>query len=289
MRLQPWIRRLLTRLIAIVPAFVVIYFFGEEKTGDLLVASQVILSLQLGFAIIPLIHFVSNKKRMGEFVIPMWQKVASWISVTVIVFLNCQMLVNKVTDWLAEASYPLIIWLTVVPFMVVCLGILLFIVFEPLFKKTKHEVSTQFHGDLQKITFEKPKPYSSIAVTVDFSTSDNKAINKALQLGGKEAHYVLIHILESTSAVMYGEETNDYERSEDSKNLLAYKDQLNEQGYNCEFKLGFGNPKSVIPTLVTTCDLLVMGTHGHTRFKDLLFGTTVEGVRHKITIPLVLV
>ncbi|MDF2452166.1 MAG: iron/manganese transporter [Bacteroidota bacterium] len=289
LRLQPWIRRLLTRLIAIVPAFLTIYFFGEEKTGDLLVASQVILSLQLGFAIIPLIHFVSNKKRMGEFVIPMWQKIASWISVTVIVFLNCQMLVNKVTDWLASSDYPVLLWVTVIPFMILCLGILLFIVFEPLFKKAKHEVSTQFHGELQKITFEKQRPYSSIAVTVDFSTSDNKAINKALQLGGKEAHYILIHILESTNAVMYGEDTNDYERSEDSKNLLAYKDQLSEQGYKCEFKLGFGNPKSVIPTLVTNCDLLVMGTHGHTRFKDLLFGTTVEGVRHKISIPLVLV
>ncbi|MDF2450012.1 MAG: iron/manganese transporter [Bacteroidota bacterium] len=289
LRLQPWIRRLLTRLIAIVPAFLTIYFMGEEKTGDLLVMSQVILSLQLGFAIIPLIHFVSNKKRMGEFVIPTWQKIASWVSVTVIVFLNCQMLVNKVTDWLAEADHPIIIWTTVIPFMIVCLGILLFIVFEPLIKKVPREHSTQFHGDLQKITFENQKPYSSIAVTVDFSLSDNKAINKALQLGGKEAHYILIHVLETTNAVMYGEETADHERGEDSKNLLAYKDQLNDQGYNCEFKLGFGNPKTVIPALVSDCDLLVMGTHGHTRFKDLLFGTTVEGVRHKISIPLVLV
>lgn len=289
LRLQPWMRRLMTRLIAIVPAFLTIYFLGEEKTGDLLILSQVILSLQLGFAIIPLIHFVSNKKRMGEFVIPMWQKIASWISVSVIVFLNCQMLLNKINDWLHTSEYSFLIGLTVIPFMAVCLGILLYIIFEPLFKKTKREVSTQFHGELQKINFEKPKPYSSIAITVDFSSSDNKAINKALQLGGKEAHYILIHILESTNAVMYGEDTNDYERTEDSKNLLAYKIQLVEQGYNCEFKLGFGNPKSVIPELVSNCDLLVMGTHGHTRFKDLLFGTTVEGVRHKISIPLVLV
>ncbi len=289
LRLQPWIRRLMTRLIAIVPAFLTIYFLGEEKTGDLLILSQVILSLQLGFAIIPLIHFVSNKKRMGEFVIPMWQKIASWTSVSVIVFLNCQMLTNKVKEWLEGSQYPMLIGMIVIPFMLACLGILIFIVFEPLFKKAKREVSTQFHGELQKINFEKPKPYSSIAITVDFSSSDNKAINKALQLGGKEAHYVLIHILESTNAVMYGEDTNDYERTEDSKNLLAYKNQLVEQGYNCEFKLGFGNPKSVIPELVLQCDLLVMGTHGHTRFKDLLFGTTVEGVRHKISIPLVLV
>ena len=289
LRLQPWIRRLLTRLIAIVPAFLTIYFLGEDKTGDLLVLSQVILSLQLGFAIIPLIHFVSNKKRMGEFVIPMWQKIASWISVSVIVFLNCQMLFNKVKEWLQNSEYSLWIAAIVIPFMLLCLGILLFITFEPLFKKTKQQVSSQFHGYVAKISFEVQKPYSSIAVTVDFSSSDNKAINKALMLGGKQAHYVFIHVLESTNAVMYGEQTNDHERTEDSANLLAYKNQLIEQGYHCEVKLGFGSPKSVIPKLVNGCDLLVMGTHGHTTFKDILFGTTVESVRHKIDIPLVLV
>jgi manganese transport protein len=289
LRLQPWIRRLLTRLIAIVPAFLTIYFLGEDKTGDLLVLSQVILSLQLGFAIIPLIHFVSNKKRMGEFVIPLWQKIASWISVSVIVFLNCQMLFNKVKEWLQESEYATLIGFIVIPFMLLCLGILLFITFEPLFKKTKQQASSQFHGDVAKINFETPKPYSSIAITVDFSSSDNKAINKALMLGGKQAHYVLIHILESTNAVMYGEDTNDHERIEDSANLLAYKNQLLEQGYHCDVKLGFGSPKSVIPKLVDNCDLLVMGTHGHTTFKDILFGTTVESVRHKIDIPLVLV
>lgn len=289
LRLQPWIRRLLTRLIAIVPAFLTIYFLGEDKTGDLLVLSQVILSLQLGFAIIPLIHFVSNKKRMGEFVIPVWQKIASWIAVSVIVFLNCQMLFNKVNEWIQDSEYALLIEILVIPFMLVCLGILLYITFEPLFKKPRQYVSSQFHGDVARISFDSPKPYSSIAITVDFSTSDNKAINKALQLGGRQAHYILIHILESTNAVMYGEQTNDHERIEDSANLLAYKNQLLEQGYNCEFKLGFGSPKLVIPKLVDQCDLLVMGTHGHTTFKDILFGTTVESVRHRIDIPLVLV
>ncbi len=289
LRLQPWIRRLLTRLIAIVPAFLTIYFLGEEKTGDLLVLSQVILSLQLGFAIIPLIHFVSNKTQMGKFAIPLWQKIASWISVSVIVFLNCQMLFNKVNEWLRDSDYVLLISFLVVPFMLMCLAILLFITFEPLFSKSKKTSSSQFHGQVPKILFESPKAYSSIAITVDFSNSDSKAINKALQLGGFQAHYVLIHVLETANAVMYGAETNDYERNEDSENLLAYKNQLIERGYHCEFKLGFGRPKSVIPDLVKGVDLLVMGTHGHTVIKDLLFGTTVESVRHKIDIPLVLV
>ncbi len=289
LRLQPWIRRLLTRLIAIVPAFLTIYFLGEEKTGDLLVLSQVILSLQLGFAIIPLIHFVSNKTQMGKFAIPLWQKIASWISVSVIVFLNCQMLFNKVNEWLRDSDYVLLISFLVVPFMLMCLAILLFITFEPLFSKSKKTSSPQFHGQVPEILFESPKAYSSIAITVDFSSSDSKAINKALQLGGFQAHYVLIHVLETANAVMYGAETNDYERNEDSENLLAYKNQLIERGYHCEFKLGFGRPKSVIPDLVKGVDLLVMGTHGHTVIKDLLFGTTVESVRHKIDIPLVLV
>ncbi len=289
LRLQPWIRRLLTRLIAIVPAFLTIYFLGEDKTGDLLVLSQVILSLQLGFAIIPLIHFVSDKKKMGEFVIPLWQKIASWISVSVIVFLNCQMLFQKVTNWLSESNYAFIIWITVVPFMLFCLGVLFYIIFEPMLSKSKKDKTYHFHGELQKISFETPKPYSTIAITVDFSASDNKAINKALQLGGTQANYRLIHILESTNAVMYGADTNDEESREDNKNLEAYKKQLMDQGYQCESLLGYGRPQTVIPELVKDCDLLVMGTHGHKTLKDLLFGTTVESVRHKISIPLVLV
>lgn len=289
LRLQPWIRRILTRLIAIVPAFLTIYYLGESKTGDLLVLSQVILSLQLGFAIIPLIHFVSSKKMMGDFVIPMWQKIGSWVAVSVIVFLNCQMLFNKVKDWMQESDYAYLIGFTVVPFMIFCLGILIYITFEPLFKRKSPSNDFQFHGELPKIIFEPIKPYSTIAITVDFSSSDNKAINKAIQLGGTQANYLLIHILESTTAVMYGEDTNDNERDADTANLLAYINQLKEKGFTCESKLGFGQPKYVIPKLVTDCDLLVMGTHGHTTLKDLLFGTTVESVRHKISIPLVLV
>lgn len=289
LRLQPWIRRLITRLIAIVPAFLTIYYLGEEKTGDLLVLSQVILSLQLGFAIIPLIHFVSSKKRMGEFVIPFWQKLLSWISVSVIVFLNCRMLFQKVQEWLKEADNPMILWLTVIPFMVFCMAILLYIIFEPFISRSTRDHSYNFHGEVPRLQFDPPTTYHKIAITVDFSSSDNKAINKAIQLGGKEAVYTLIHVLESTSAVFYGEASNDFERNTDHQNLLSYQAQMQEMGYQCQVKLGFGRPQNVIPDMVAANDLLVMGTHGHTTFKDILFGTTVETVRHRIAIPLVLV
>ncbi|MEY4483279.1 MAG: hypothetical protein RL693_731 [Verrucomicrobiota bacterium] len=91
-RLAPWLRRLITRLIAVVPAVVVISYFGEEKTTDLLIWSQVILSMQLSFAVIPLLLFTGDKAKMGRFVSPIWIKVLAWSSASVIVVLNLKLL-----------------------------------------------------------------------------------------------------------------------------------------------------------------------------------------------------
>jgi manganese transport protein len=95
LRINPWVRRLITRLLAIIPALIIIIIYGEERVDALLVLSQVILSLQLGFAIIPLIHFVSDKKTMGNFVITPITKIAAWIIASILVFLNLKMLINE--------------------------------------------------------------------------------------------------------------------------------------------------------------------------------------------------
>src|SRR5687767_11065033 len=120
LRITPWLRRLITRLIAIIPAYIVILLYGESKTGEMLVFSQVILSLQLGFAVIPLIHFTSDKKTMGVFANKMWVKVMAWLIAIVIVSLNVKLVFQEITDWLAGAGEnEWIIWITVVP---VCFG-----------------------------------------------------------------------------------------------------------------------------------------------------------------------
>ncbi|MBN2772595.1 MAG: Nramp family divalent metal transporter, partial [Prolixibacteraceae bacterium] len=80
LRIQPWLRRLITRLLAIAPAIFTILYFGDQALGSLLVLSQVVLSLQLGFAVIPLIHFTSDKKLMKEFTIQPWMKTLAWVS-----------------------------------------------------------------------------------------------------------------------------------------------------------------------------------------------------------------
>ena len=91
-RLRPWLRRLITRAIAIVPAVCVIGYFGESKTTDLLIWSQVILSMQLSFAVIPLVRFTSDRAKMGEFANPLWIKLLAWPVALIIVVLNLKLL-----------------------------------------------------------------------------------------------------------------------------------------------------------------------------------------------------
>jgi manganese transport protein len=99
-RMKPWLRRLVTRLVAIVPALLTIIFFGEGSTTDMLILSQVILSLQLSFAVIPLIMFTSDRKLMGEFVNPTWLKVLAIAVATIIVGLNGWLLFQTFSGWL---------------------------------------------------------------------------------------------------------------------------------------------------------------------------------------------
>jgi manganese transport protein len=92
LRLPHWARRLLTRAIAIVPVIVVTAIYGEHGTGQLLILSQVILSMQLPFAVIPLVMFVSDRAKMGVFVVPRWVAIPSWIVAAIIVALNVKLL-----------------------------------------------------------------------------------------------------------------------------------------------------------------------------------------------------
>jgi manganese transport protein len=91
-RLKPWLRRLITRMIAIIPAVVVTLIYGEKGTGELLILSQVILSLQLSFAVIPLVMFTSDKSKMGEFANKTWVKWLAWFVTSIIVLLNAYLL-----------------------------------------------------------------------------------------------------------------------------------------------------------------------------------------------------
>ncbi|NUY80232.1 Nramp family divalent metal transporter [Flavobacterium sp. MAH-1] len=292
LRIQPWVRRILTRLIAIVPAVITISYFGESVTGKLLILSQVILSLQLGFAIIPLIHFVSDKTKMKGFHINRITQISAWLIALVIVSLNGRLVYAEIKGWLETSENPTLLWFTVVPLAIAFLILLLYIVIKPFVIKPKEHIynHSPHHLKLKYVhTGESAK--KNIAVTVDFSAADENALNNAFALGGTDAKYTLIHVVETVGAIMYGDEIVDHETSVDEQLLQEYDEMLTSKGYTIETKLAFGNPGKGIAKLVNAgnFDVLVMGTHGHSGFKDLLFGTTVSKVRHGISIPLVIV
>ncbi len=108
-RITPWLRRLITRLIAIVPAVLVISIFGEGKTTELLIASQVALSMQLGFAVWPLMRFTSEKANMGEFANRLWIRILGWTVAWIIIVLNVKLLMDTfVPDSVLKALYGLL-------------------------------------------------------------------------------------------------------------------------------------------------------------------------------------
>ncbi|MCC6722112.1 MAG: Nramp family divalent metal transporter [Bacteroidia bacterium] len=290
-RLQPWLRRLITRLIAIIPAFLTILILGEGATGKLLILSQVILSLQLGFAIIPLIHFTSDKKQMGEFANKLWVKIAAWIIAIVIIGLNIRLVIETVSQWINKSENPWMLYIIILPILIGAAILLLYITFVPIIKNKLYRKHKVPDGSPEKLRITVNEIYDKIAITVDFSKSDSNAISNAILQGGKNAEYTLIHIVETAGARMMGNEINDFETSEDLANLEHYKSELEQQGYNVKIKLGFGNPKKIIAQIVnnTDCQLLVMGAHGHRAFKDILFGTTLDSVRHNVKIPVLIV
>ncbi len=291
LRIQPWLRRLITRLIAITPAFLVIYLLGDGATGQLLILSQVILSLQLGFAVIPLIHLTSDKKLMGEFANKVWLQIVAWLVAGLIVYLNGKLVYDTVKGWISTTANPAMLYFTLVPLVIAAGLLLIYITLSPVIKKAKEKENKVPHGLPEQLTIVTEQKYKRIAITVDFSNSDSKAISNAISQGGKMAEYILIHIVETAGARMMNSEIDDLETLSDKHNMEKYKTELVAKGYMIETQLGFGNPKKSIPEIVnqSNADLLVMGAHGHRALKDILFGTTLDAVRHNVKVPLLIV
>src|SRR6202012_798271 len=136
LRIEQWLRRLLTRLLAIVPAIFTIVYFGSNGLGNLIILSQVVLSLQLGFAVIPLIHFTSNRKRMGEFALSLKTRIVAWLSAVLILALNGKLVIDQVNDWLKQsASAGIWIYGIVMPIIAGIVALLFYVFLRPLLFK----------------------------------------------------------------------------------------------------------------------------------------------------------
>jgi len=292
LRIEPWLRRLLTRVLAIVPAVFTIIYYGQDGLGNLLILSQVVLSLQLGFAVIPLIHFTSDKKKMGAFAIGFWTRIFAWVAAFLIVGLNVKLVYQQLGIW-TSASPGTALWMyvLVIPVIIGIALLLLYIFLRPLlFKHTDAPIYIP-HGIAAEIDNLEAIHYHKIGISIDFSKNDTNALRHAIMQGGKGATYILMHVVETAGARYYGDQAMDHETQSDVDNLEQYANTLHKMGYKAEAKIGYGTAATAIAGIVGDehVDFIVMGSHGHKAFKDLIFGTTVNKVRHMVNIPVLIV
>ena len=113
----------------------------------------------------------------------------------------------------------------------------------------------------------------------------------ALGQGNNNTTYMLIHVVESVSARIYEQESDDLESRKDKEHLEFYAQELKERGFHAEAKLGFGSRSKEIIRLVkeSSSEMLVIGAHGHSGIKDWIYGETIESVRHELKIPVLVV
>jgi manganese transport protein len=310
LRLNPWLRRLLTRLLAIVPAIIVLWIYGDQEVNQLIVLSQVVLSLQLAFAIIPLIHFVSDKKSMGAFAIRGFTQFLAWGVAIVLIYLNLDLVFGFVTDYFhtgTSLAVKALICAGVLGFT----GLLVYTFYLPLRLRYRGLPPPRIHGEIQT-DFQLDIPrYQRVAIALEFGSADIKVLNHALGQagaalqgaahdvtsgpsvgsGGAGTEFILIHIVESASARMLGYDSFDEESIEDSRRLQVYVAMLTAKGYKARGILGYKNRISEIIRLVTEtqADMLVMGAHRHTGLQDFIHGETINSVRHGVNIPVLVV
>lgn len=286
-KMRPWLRRLITRLIAIVPAVVVISLKGDQGSYGLLILSQVILSMQLPFAVIPLIHYTSDKTKMGEFANKLWVRILAWVVAIIIVGLNGKLVIDFITDLIAESNGAVWPWLTIVPVAVGCALLLLYVSLPTSWRGRKHVVREHPHP--LNIVEQK---YSRIGVALDYGEKDSKVLSHAISTAkSNNSPLYLFHVVEGVSGQLYGGEAFDDEAREDKEHLESIATQLREQGIEVQAMLGYGRvPEQLVKlSKENMIDLLIMGAHGHRGLKDILFGASISKVRHALSIPVLVI
>ena len=294
-RMQPWLRRAITRLLAITPAALTVYFAGEAASYKLIINSQILLNLQLPFAVIPLIHFTSDRKRMGEFTSPAWVKMCAWFSAAFILGLNIWLGIEQVREWLANSGAYHGYVLTASLAGGAALGSLLVaVIFWPWLRRNERIAAPVAVTTMRQVEPTlAPSSYRSILVPLDHSESDREAISNALALARlHEARITLLHVEEGVTSQVFGAQSSTAEITEGKQYLARIAGALSEQSVTVHTLMRHGrSPATEIARAVEELspDLLVMASHGHRGWKDLVFGTTINTVRHKVKIPMLIV
>jgi manganese transport protein len=291
-RLRPWLRRLVTRALAIIPAALTISIAGEGATYKLLILSQVILSMQLPFAVIPLIHFTSDRERMGVFANKVWVNILAWTAATIIVGLNVKLVIDTLVEWL-DTGGP---WAPVVQYVAFPLtgavGVLLaWVTIEPWVRRDVRRREAVLMPAVSAPA--EPAPYKRILVALDHSSLDQESLAHAVSMARSQGGRIyLVHVEEGAPSRVYGQEASDAEVRAGESYLDQVRKSLEQQGVQAEGFIAYSsNPGEEIVRVAREiqADLLVMGAHGHRTVKDFLLGNTIEPVRHALDTPILIV
>lgn len=311
-RMQPWLRRLVSRALAIVPAVAVILWKGESGVDALLVLSQVVLSLQLAFAVVPLITFTNDRRRMGAFANGWWVRVLAAIVAALIIGLNTKLAVDAIGGWIRSSGGAWWVWAFVLPGAFALAGLLIVLLLMPLLVRVWPQLApvgpetaiatagSQLPpavrtegGEVVDTTL----PWDSgahrrVVVAVELAEADDNILQFLLRARlAPGLRLVFVHVAESAASRWLGEKSHDAESREDLQALEGLAREFIGLGVSTWVRLGHGEPAREIARIVAEeqADLLITGSHGHRGFSDVVYGSTVSSVRHRVACPVLTV
>jgi manganese transport protein len=295
-RMRPWLRRLITRSLAIIPAVAVILINGESGTFKLLILSQVVLSLQLPFAVIPLVRFTSSRLKMQRFASPIWLAIVAWVVAGFIVALNGKLVTDQIIVWAGFSGAQHWIVLAVAVPICVALGILLlWMIVHP--DKPLQSIEAVVADDVVNSAVELAPTVRKIGVAVEAAASDAPMLAEAMaQARAHQAMLVLMHVVEGVGGQWNGPRAGDQEFHQDEQYLKDLVARLNLEltgsgAPPVRMVLGYGSVTEQLIRLAKqeNVDLLLVGGHGHRGLADVIRGTTIDAVRHGLKIPILAV
>jgi manganese transport protein len=292
-RMRPWLRRLITRAVAIIPAAGTILVAGEQSTYRLLILSQVILSLQLPFAVIPLIQFTNDKEKMGSFANRIWVQVLAYLTAAIIVGLNIRLAWMTLEEWIENAGpwRPVMIGV-VVPLVLGLVVLLGYVTLYPYVGRRKSPQAQSF-PETEALAGGTVLAYQTILVPLDHTDRDRTAVSHAATLARQHgSKVVLLHVEEGVTSQVYGHLASTAEIEQGRAYFDGILLALGQAGVKAELVVRHAaEPRHEIVRVAREIrpDLVVMGAHGHKGIQDLIFGATINGVRHDLDVPLLIV
>ena len=291
-RVSPWLRRLVTRMLAIIPAVAVIWVMGNAGTFRLLLLSQVVLNLQLPFAIIPLLQFTNDKERMGVFASGPVLRAAGWVTAVIVVGLNLWLAGQTAGEWARSAGeWAPAVWTVAVGVSGSMMALLVWIIVRP-YRKSAASAGPLGLEQASAELLAAPR-YRKILVPVDHSPLDRLALSHAVGIAEPHgARVYILHVEEGVTSQVYGSESSTAEVEAGRDYLDSLEKSLAKRDIGVETAIRHGsNPRREIVKYAREVqpDLIVMGAHGHGGLQDLIFGNTINPVRHRLRIPILVV